>query len=112
MLPGGSGHGGESKSTVSRRFTEAGTAQLAALNQRSLVELSVLVLAIVTSMAAMAIRAAAGLDEIPGPIADREHRTVLRAAATWNARRSGRVRTVERARLPPGRPDPCVDRAP
>ena len=39
-------------------------------------------------------------------------RTVLRAAATWNARRSGRVRTVERARLPPGRPDPCVDRAP
>jgi transposase-like protein len=44
VLPAAAGTVGVSKSTVSRRFIEASAAQLAALNERSLAELAVLVI--------------------------------------------------------------------
>jgi transposase-like protein len=65
VLPEAAGTVGVSKSTVSRRFIEASAAQLAALNERSLAELAVLVIyidGIVVS--GHHIIAAVGVDEV------------------------------------------------
>ena len=64
VLPEAAGTVGVSKSTVSRRFIEASAAQLAALNERSLAELSVLVVYIDGSVVSgHHIIAAVGVDE-------------------------------------------------
>ena len=64
VLPAAAGTVGVSKSTVSRRFIEASAAQLAALNERSLAELAVLVIYIAgIVVSGHHIIAAVGVDE-------------------------------------------------
>lgn len=94
VLPEAAGTVGVSKSTVSRRFVEASAAQLAALNERSLVDLAVLVIYIDGIIVdGHHIIAAVGVDE-----AGSKHLLGLARAPVRTTRGQGPARRNDRAR--------------